>query len=162
EHFPPLFSPDGRLLLVARNGLAGGPENGAVHVWDIADPSRPQPWALDGREIVLSPLAFSPHRRSLAGSRPDPRLRFLNPGTGGAGPDARPGRGPNGGAAGVHAGWPNAAHRGQSTGAGLGGRQRRRDLPPRRTQGRRPRTGAGRRWPDAGERVGRPHDGRMG
>lgn len=78
--FPPLFSPDGRLLLAGAS-VPDGDKDGAVYFWDVITGKRLQP-ILDGKKFVFENMAFSPDSRLLALTRSDCTMCLMNPATG--------------------------------------------------------------------------------
>ena len=78
--FPPLFSPDGRLLL-SGGVLLGGGKDGAVHFWDVASGKRLAP-VLDGKQFIFKNMAFSPDSRLLALTRSDCLMCLMDAATG--------------------------------------------------------------------------------
>ncbi|MCI0639546.1 MAG: sigma-70 family RNA polymerase sigma factor [Gemmataceae bacterium] len=85
--FPPLFSPDGRLLLAGAEAPEEGPDddslkNGVVHFWDVASGKRLPP-RISGRKFIDDRyLAFSPDSRLLAIMRSDCTICLMDTATG--------------------------------------------------------------------------------
>jgi WD40 repeat protein len=78
--FPPLFSPEGRLLL-SGGAVPDGAKDGAVYIWDVAAGKRLAP-VLYGGEFVFENMAFSPDSRLLALTRSDLTMCLLDTATG--------------------------------------------------------------------------------
>jgi RNA polymerase sigma factor (sigma-70 family) len=85
--FPPLFSPDGKLLLAGAEAPEEGPDddfikNGVVQFWDVASGKRLPP-TISGRKFINDRnLAFSPDSRLLAIMRSDLTLCLMETATG--------------------------------------------------------------------------------
>jgi RNA polymerase sigma factor (sigma-70 family) len=89
--FPPLFSPDGQLLLAGAQALTEVPDDldtlepggaGVVHIWDVASGKRLPP-AISGRKFIADRnLAFSPDSRLLALMRTDCTICLMDAATG--------------------------------------------------------------------------------
>ena len=89
--FPPLFSPDGQLLLAGAEARDEVPDDtgelepggaGVLHFWDVASGKRLPP-KINGRQFIADRnLAFSPDSRLLAIMRSDRTLCLVDPATG--------------------------------------------------------------------------------
>jgi RNA polymerase sigma factor (sigma-70 family) len=85
--FPPLFSPDGKLLLAGAEAPEEGPEddsikNGVAQFWDVASGKR-LPARISGRQFIDDRnLAFSPDSRLLAITRSDCTICLMDTATG--------------------------------------------------------------------------------